>query len=101
MHILYLFWSSTWSCPIIHGVIQPGFFFSFVLQRIVSPTRPCIAAIFDSHSDQLLRTLHPNTSVPEIHAHVFQLLQSARESGDAFIRPLILLVVHVRLACDA
>ena len=39
---------------------------------------PACAAVSDSHSDQLLRTLHPNTSVPALYAHFLQLLQSAQ-----------------------
>ena len=59
-------------------VIQPGFFRSFLLQCIVPPTCLCIAAVSDSRSDQLLRTLHPNTSVPALYAHFLLLLQSAQ-----------------------
>ena len=47
---------------------EAGFFCSFLLQCIAPPTCLCIAAVSDSHSDQLLRTLHPNTSVPALYA---------------------------------
>ena len=55
-------------------VIQPSFFCSFLLQY---NARAC-AAVFDSHSDQLLRTLHPNTSLSASNAHFLRLSQSTQ-----------------------
>ena len=60
-------------------VIQPGFFCSFTLQYNCNTTchpRAC-TAVCDSHSDQVLRTLHPNKFVPALYAHFLRLLQSA------------------------
>ena len=59
-------------------VIQPGFFCSFLLQCIVPPTFLYVTAVSDSHSHQLLRHLHPTTSVPALYAHFLELWQSAQ-----------------------
>ena len=65
-------------------------FYSFLLQYNLPPM--CIAhllcnttchpsacvAVSDGHSDQCLRTLHPNTSVPALYALFVRLLQSTQ-----------------------
>ena len=57
-------------------VIQPSFFFSFLLQYNVTPT--CLCCSVRLADDQLLKTLHPNTSARASNAHFLRLSHSAQ-----------------------
>ena len=56
--------------------IQPSFFCSFCC--ITTCQKRACAAVCDSHSDQLVTTLHPNTTVRTSNAHFMQLSQSVQ-----------------------
>ena len=68
--------AAEWGPLFTRRVIQAVFFCSFLLKCKVSPTFLYIAAVSDNHIHQLVRQLHPNTSVPALYAHFLELWQS-------------------------
>ena len=71
-------------------VIQAGFSCSFLLHCKVPPSFLYIAAVFDSHSHQLLVHLCPNTSVPALYAHFLELWQFAQSvSNSTFLAHIL------------